>query len=101
MIACSSRQRFTHVNCRRSSPMPDGSVRFSDVVARACACRTPTVALGDALMSRAAGIRAAREGAAREDDEVKPLGYLRKSQTPLTSLLFLLPLLILYEVGTH
>jgi membrane protease YdiL (CAAX protease family) len=26
---------------------------------------------------------------------------LRKSQTPLTSLLFLLPLLVLYEVGTH
>jgi hypothetical protein len=30
-----------------------------------------------------------------------PQGYLTRSQAPLTSLLFLLPLLILYELGTY
>src|SRR5437763_7404327 len=52
-------------------------------------------------MSRAVGIRSAREAASRDQDDLRPIGYLRKSQAPLTSLLFLLPLLILYEVGTH
>ena len=51
-------------------------------------------------MSRAIGIRATRENTSHDGDLI-PLGYLRKSQTPLTSLLFLLPLLVLYEVGTH
>lgn len=55
-------------------------------------------------MSRAAEIRST--GAATEDQgnsgrDALPLGYLQKSQTPLTCLVFLLPMLVLYEVGTH
>src|SRR5213080_4049834 len=51
-------------------------------------------------MSRTAVIRAATQRNSRRS-EALPLGYLQKSQTPLTSLLFLLPFLVLYEVGTH
>ena len=51
-------------------------------------------------MSRAAAIRASGETTSHQK-ELPPLGYLQKSQTPLTCLLLLLPFLILYEVGTH
>ena len=55
-------------------------------------------------MSRAAQIRATRGANLDRDDDGPaplPLGYLQKSQTPLTCLLFLFPMLVLYEVGTH
>src|SRR2546423_10277321 len=45
-------------------------------------------------MSRAVGIWASDGGGGE-----LPLGYLQKSQAPLTCLLFLLPLLIAYEWG--
>src|SRR5258708_2576069 len=56
-------------------------------------------------MSRAAGVRASGGGSASARDDRSqaplPLGYFQRSQTPLTCLLFLLPLLIAYEAGTH
>src|SRR5688572_11348305 len=41
-----------------------------------------------------------RRGAAPADVPV-PLGYLERSQRPFISLVFLLPLIVLYEVGTR
>ncbi len=55
-------------------------------------------------MSRAAGIRSSgtsTDGQRGPERDPLPLGYLQKSQTPLTCLVFLLPMLVLYEVGTH
>jgi hypothetical protein len=55
-------------------------------------------------MSRAVGIRTDASTSSRYNGDsapALPLGYLQKSQTPLTCLLFLLPMLILYEIGTH
>lgn len=49
-------------------------------------------------MSRAASMRADRT---RASAERLPAGYLKRSSLPLASLVFLLPLIILYEVGTR
>src|SRR5438045_2871745 len=54
-------------------------------------------------MSRAAAISAtgtARRGASASRSS-KPSGYLRKAELPLSSLAFLLPLIVLYELGTR
>jgi membrane protease YdiL (CAAX protease family) len=51
-------------------------------------------------MSRAAGVRAVDEVSALDRSPL-PLGYFQKSKAPLACLLFLVPLLIAYEVGTH
>ena len=50
-------------------------------------------------MSRAVATRAGVR--ARTADTPLPGGYLKQSQLPLASLVFLLPFLILYEVGTR
>ena len=53
-------------------------------------------------MSRAAGVRAGGgDRVSTHDAHPLPMGYFQKSQSPLTCLLFLIPLLIAYEVGTH
>ncbi len=55
-------------------------------------------------MSRAPGIRSSGASTGDHgstDRDAPPLGYLQKSQAPLTCLVFLLPMLILYEVGTR
>jgi membrane protease YdiL (CAAX protease family) len=57
-----------------------------------------------ATSATAAATRAARQ---REEDDAPPLarelpdGYLRRSELPFASLVFLLPLIVLYEVGTR
>ncbi len=46
--------------------------------------------------------RAATAGStAIPSDDASHAGYFTRSELPLTSLLFLLPLIVLYEVGTH
>jgi membrane protease YdiL (CAAX protease family) len=50
-------------------------------------------------MSRAVGMRAGGERTGSERGLLRA-GYLDKSQAPLTCLLFLLPMLVLYEAGT-
>jgi membrane protease YdiL (CAAX protease family) len=54
-------------------------------------------------MSRAVAVRSDVSTSPRDGafSPALPLGYLQKSQTPLTCFLFLLPMLILYEIGTH
>lgn len=49
-------------------------------------------------MSRAGAGRSGSNSAPRP---IKPAGYFQRAEAPLTSLLFLLPLIVLYELGTR
>ena len=55
-------------------------------------------------MSRA-GASSSSTAGGREDRSARwalgPVGYWRESELPLASLLFLLPLIVIYEVGTR
>jgi hypothetical protein len=60
-------------------------------------------------MSRAAASRAASPGASRSPSRASaaaatrelPVGYLKQSELPFACLVFLLPFVVLYELGTH
>src|SRR2546430_621532 len=55
-------------------------------------------------MTRAAAATAARREDSRRSGSATrdlPAGYLRRSELPLASLVFLLPFIVLYELGTR
>src|SRR5215217_8042463 len=56
-------------------------------------------------MSRAAASRAGSAGASRSPSRSAtrdlPASYLKQSELPFTCLVFLLPFVVLYELGTH
>jgi membrane protease YdiL (CAAX protease family) len=49
-------------------------------------------------MTRVAGATTGSKTPARP---MRPTGYFQRAEMPLTSLIFLLPLIVLYELGTH
>jgi membrane protease YdiL (CAAX protease family) len=52
-------------------------------------------------MSRAAAAATARRSASRSAHRPFPGSYLKRSEMPLASLLFLIPFIVLYELGTR
>jgi hypothetical protein len=52
-------------------------------------------------MSRVASARVESKGSSRASRPARELGYFQRAEMPFTSLMFLLPLIVLYELGTH